>query len=175
MKGWTSGSFSFAIGFVCNDVGSSSANDPLENFPVPVLPWEGTDCDGRLLCPVRAVRMYLALTEHLRPQCARLFVNNSKKERKELTKNTVSFWIRHVISRAYRLSGRTDVPHTKAHDPRSFAPSLLFKKNLRISQVLKAGVWKGQVTFTKHYLRDTAHRHMDLYSSGPVVAAQSIV
>ena len=52
---------------------------------------------------------------------------------------------------------------------------LLFKKNFAVDQVLKAGTWCRHTTFTRHYLRDLAHRSLDTFHLGPVVAAQALV
>ena len=63
----------------------------------------------------------------------------------------------------------------RARETRSIAPSLLFKKNFAVDQVLKAGTWRRHTTFTRHYLRDIAHRSLDTFHLGPVVAAQALV
>ena len=69
-----------------------------------------------------------------RPLCRRLFVTTGR------TKNTVSFWLRRVISLAYQLSGKPlPTASPLARETRGIAPSLLFKKNYAVSQVLKAG------------------------------------
>ena len=52
---------------------------------------------------------------------------------------------------------------------------LLFRKNFAVDQVLKAGTWRRHTTFTRHYLRDIAHRSLDTFHLGPVVAAQALV
>ena len=109
------------------------------------------------------------------PRCERLFVA-SGRTKKEISKNTVSFWLRRVISLAYQLSGRplpTSSPLTR--ETRGIAPSLFFKKNYAVSQVLKAGTWRWHTTFTRHYLRDLSHKSLDTFHLGPVVAAQATV
>ena len=63
----------------------------------------------------------------------------------------------------------------RAREMRGIAPSLLFKKNFAVDQVLKAGTWCRHTTFTCHYLRDIAHRSLDTFHLGPVVAAQAVV
>ena len=50
-----------------------------------------------------------------------------------------------------------------------------FRKNFAVDQVLKAGTWRRHTTFTRHYLRDIAHKSLDTFHLGPVVAAQSVV
>ena len=125
--------------------------------------------------PVRAVRCYLDRTAAHRPLCERLFVT-AGRSKKEILKTTVSFWLWKTISRAYELSGTEQpVPAPRARETRGTAPSLLFKKNFTVDQVLKAGMWRRHTTFTRHYLRDLAHRSLDTFHLGPVVAAQTLV
>ena len=76
---------------------------------------------------------------HLR--CERLFVATGRSA-KEISKNTVSFWLRKTISRVYQLSGRPVLdPSPRARETRGIAPSLLFK-NFTVAQVLKVGTWR---------------------------------
>ena len=158
-------SFTFVAGFVAKTQDPSSSAPRFEGFTVPALPNARGNCNGRLLCPMWAVRCYLDRTAAHRPRCERLFVTAGRST-KEIAKNTISFWLRKTISQAYRLSGRS-IP-----DP---PPSLLFKKNFAVDQVLKVGTWRRHTTFTHHYLRDLAHRSLETFHPGPVVAAQALV
>ena len=63
----------------------------------------------------------------------------------------------------------------RAREMRGIAPSILFRKNFAVDQVLKAGTWRRHTTFTRHYLRDIAHKSLDTFHLGPVVAAQAVV
>ena len=63
----------------------------------------------------------------------------------------------------------------RARETHGIAPSILFRKNFAVDQVLKAGTWRRHTTFTRHYLRDIAHKSLDTFHLGPVVAAQSVV
>ena len=65
-------------------------------------------------------------------------------------------------------------PHL-ARETRGIAPSILFRKNFAVDQVLKAGTWRRHTTFTRHYLRDIAHKSLDTFHLGPVVSAQAVV
>ena len=117
---------------------------------------------------------FSSLAPH-RPRCEWFFVT-ARRSKKEIAKTTVSFWLRKTISRAYELSGTAlPVPAPRARDMRGIAPSLLFKKNFAVDQVLKAGMWHRHTTFTRHYLRDIAHKFLDTFHLGPVVAAQALV
>ena len=174
-RDWGEVSFAFVTGFVAKTQDPSSLAPRFEGFSVPALPNARKNCNGRLLCPVRAVKVYLDLTASHRPRCERLFVT-AGRSKKEIAKTTVSFWLRKTISRAYELSGTAlSVPAPRARETCGIAPSILFRKNFAVDQVLKAGTWRRHTTFTRHYLRDIAHKSLDTFHLGPVVAAQSVV
>ena len=173
--GWAEVSFSFVPGFMAKTQDPSSLAPRFEGFTVPALPNARNNHNGRLLCPVQVVRRYLDHTAAHRPRCERLFVT-AGRGKKEISKTIVSLWLRKIISCAYQLSGTEQVvPAPRARETRGIAPSLLFKKNFTVDQVLKAGTWRRHTTFTRHYLRDLAHRSLDTFHLGPVVAAQALV
>ena len=173
-RNWGEVSFSFVTGFVAKTQDPSSLAPRFEGFSVLALPNARNNCNGRLLCPVRAVWCYLDRTAPHRPRCERFFVTAGRS--KEIAKTKVSFWLRKTISRAYELSGTAlPVPAPWACETRGIAPFLLFKKNFAVDQVLKAGTWRRHTTFTRHYLRDIAHQSLDIFHLGPVVAAQALV
>ena len=173
-RGWAEVSFSFVPGFVAKIQDPSSFAPRFEGFSVPALPNARNNPNGRLSCPVRAVRCYLDCTAAHRPLCEWLFVTAGRS--KKISKTTVSFWLRKTISHAYELSGTEQpVPAPHARETCGIVPSLLFKKNFAVDQVLKAGTWCRHTTFTRHYLRDLAHRSLDTFHLGPVVAAQALV
>ena len=174
-RDWGEVSFAFVTGFVAKTQDPSSLAPWFEGFTVPALPNVRKNRNGRLLCPVRAVKVYLNRTASHRPRCERLFVT-AGRSKKEIAKTTVSFWLRKTISCAYELSGTAlPVPAPRARETRGIAPSILFRKNFAVDQVLKAGTWRRHTTFTRHYLRDIAHKSLDTFHLGPVVAAQSVV
>ena len=172
---WKEVSFSFVPGFVAKTHDQSSFDPRFENFTVPALPKSSSSPNRKLLCPVRVVKCYLNRTSQHCPRCKQLFVT-SGRTRKEISKNTVSFWLHKVISLAYQLLGKPlPSPSPLARETCGIAPSLLFKKNYAVSQVLKAGTWRCHTTFMRHYLRDLSHKSLDTFHLGPVVAAQATV
>ena len=174
-RDWGEVSFAFVTGFVAKTQDPSSLAPRFEGFSVPALTNARKNRNGRLLCPVRAVKVYLYRTAPHRPRCERLFVT-AGRSKKEISKTTVSFWLRKTISRAYELSGTAlPVPAPRARETSGIAPSILFRKNFAVDQVLKAGTWRRHTTFTRHYLRDIAHKSLDTFHLGPVVATQSVV
>ena len=78
------------------------------------------------------------------------------------------------IARLRALWNGTSRARPRARETRGIAPSLVFK-NFAVDQVLKAGTWRRHTTFTRHYLRDLAHRSLDTFHLCPVVAAQAVV
>ena len=103
-RNWGEVSFSFVTDFVAKTQDPSFLAPRFEGFSVPALPNARNNRNGRLLCPVRAVRVYLDRTAPHRPRCERFFVT-AGRSKKEIAKTTVSFWLRKTISRAYELSG----------------------------------------------------------------------
>ena len=125
-RNWGEVSFSYVTGFMAKTQDPSSLAPWFEGFSVPVLPNARNNRNGRLLCPVRAVRRYLDRTAAHRPRCDRLFVT-AGCSKKEISNTTVSFWLRKTISRAYELSGTAlPVPAPRARETLGIALSLLF-------------------------------------------------
>ena len=174
-RGWGEVSFSFVPGFVAKTQDPSSLAPWFEGFSLLALPNARSNRNGRLLCPVRAVRRYLDLTAAHRPRCERLFVT-AGRGKKEISKTTASFCLQKTMSRAYQLSGTEQpVPAPRARGTRGVIPSLLFMKNFAVDQVLKAGTWRKLTTLTLHYLRDIANRSLSAFHLGTLVVAQVLV
>ena len=100
-RNWGEVSFSFVTGFVAKTQDPSSLAPRFEGFSVQALPNARNNRNGRFLCPVRAVRVYLDRTAPHRPRCERFFVT-AGRSKKEIAKTTVSFWLRKTISRTYQ-------------------------------------------------------------------------
>ena len=144
-------SFSFVPGFVAKTQDQSSLDPQFESFTIPALPKLRGSPNGRLLCPVRAVKYYLSRTAQHRLHCERLFVA-SGRTKKEIFKNTLSFWLRRVISLAYQLSGKPlPTPSPLARETHGIAPSLLFQEELRCQPGLEG-----------RYLESSHHLHAPL-------------
>ncbi|XP_076049118.1 uncharacterized protein LOC143029868 [Oratosquilla oratoria] len=173
-KGWQEVSFTFLPQFVAKNQDPAKADPRFWSFSIPSLDdFVGGEHAEMVLCPVRAIRTYLKRTKHLRPDLPRLFVS-TRGTPKPVTKTSISYWIKEVIRRAY-ASSPTDYPGAKAHDLRAIGPSLVFRKNRSVNQVLQAGIWKSQTTFTSFYLKDVMWESLGTFSLGPIVAAQEVL
>ena len=91
--------------------------------------------DDLLLCPVRALCIYLDRLSTLSPLRRRLFVSPSRPSC-PLSKNAVSFFLRDVISSAG--ASRPEVGRLRAHDIRSVSTSVVFHRNWSVSTVLES-------------------------------------
>ena len=126
--------------------------------------------DDLLLCPVRALRVYLDRTLSLALSRRRLFVSPSCPTR-AMSKNAVSFFMREVIHGAE--ASRPEVGSVRAHDIRGVSTSVAFHCNCSVSAVLDTATWSSSSVFTSFYLRDLQHEFQGLRSLGPFVAAGS--
>ena len=126
--------------------------------------------DDLLLCPVRALRIYLDRTLSLAPSRRRLFVSPSCPTR-AMSKNAVSFFLRELIHGAE--VARPEVGTVCAHDIRGVSALVAFHRNWSVSAVLDAATWSSSSVFTSFYLRDLQYEFQGLRSLGPFLAAGS--
>ena len=129
----------------------------------------GLDTD-LLLCPVRALHLYLLRARSLSPGRHRLFVSPRRPSR-TMSKNAVSFFLREVISAAE--ASRPQVGSLRAHEVRSVSTSVAFHRNWSVTSVLESATWASSSVFASFYLRDIQHKYDGLLSLGPFVAAGS--
>ena len=98
-----------------------------------------------LLCPVRALRLYLLRARSLSPGRHRLFVSPRRPAR-PLSKNAVSFFFREVISAAG--AARPQVGSLRAHEVRSVSTSVVFHRNWSVTSVLESASWASSSVFS---------------------------
>ena len=131
----------------------------------------------RALCPVRALKAYLARTSHLRQDRKLLFVSLQEGHVGDIHPNTITGWVRKLIRFAYdtlddnsaRLLG------TSVHAVRGMAATLAFKGSAPLEEILQACSWKSHNTFTSFYLKEVSGLSQDVLTLGPLVVAQHIV
>ena len=119
---------------------------------IPALP---EDASSRLSCPIRILSIYLDRTKNSRPaKNTRLFLP-LKKGISDISAKTISSWICRTILLAYESSGEKFLNRhsVKAHEVRALASSWALFNSASISEVLSAGFWRCQDSFTSFYLR----------------------
>ena len=126
--------------------------------------------DDLLLCPVRALRIYLDRTHPLAPMRHHLFVSPRRPSR-AISKNAVSFFLRNVITTVG--ASRPEVGSVRAHDIRRVSTSVAFHRNWSVSVVLESATWSSSSVFSSFYLHDVQNEYDGIRSLGPFVAAGS--
>ena len=153
----------------------SEANPLPRSFVVKSLKdFVGNLEEELLLCPVRALRIYLNRTKDLKPHPRTLFVS-PKRTFRSLSKNAISFFLREVISQAYD-SGSIPGPSSRprAHSIRGMATSVSFLRNFPVKKVLEAACWSSSSVFTSFYLKDIQFSFEGGFGLGPFVAASCV-
>ena len=128
--------------------------------------------EGSLLCPVRALNVYLRRTSFV-VRASSLFVS-SRSPSRPISKNAVSYFLREVISEAGAVRQDVATP-LRAHSVRGVATSVSFLRNWSISKVLEAATWRSNLVFAAFCFCNISFVFLGLRSLGPFVAAGSIV
>lgn len=128
-----------------------------------------------VLCPVRALRIYLDRTKDIVNRPRSLFVS-PKTSSRPLSKNALSFFLRKVISSAPGSGvDRGPSVRPRAHSIRGVATSVNFLKNFSVVKVMEAATWRSPSVFTSFYLKDVQFSHENGFGLGPFVAAASVL
>ena len=133
--------------------------------------------EERKLCPVRALKAYIARTKDLRnDQVENLFVA-PKDPTRAASKNAIAYFLKSTIKEAYLSVSEETMRLYKVtpHEVRAVATSLAFEHNLAIETVLEAAQWRSNTVFTGHYLKDVGIQYQNCRALGPIVAAGSII
>ena len=170
----------------CSDVQFSDQSVSLSTFPgflaknqlpsVLSSPISLPSLSGQdsLLCPVRALKIYLERVLSRRKGRKRLFISHLDSYDKEISCDTISRWIVQTIKLAYGTRKLNQVS-VNAHEVRALASSWAWSNKVPLDDIVKAGFWSSENSFIKFYLRDVSIFASSLASLGPVVAAQAVV
>ena len=144
-----------------------------------------------LLCPFRALRVYLSRTSL--PSRPRARFVSPRSPSRPLSKNALSFFLWSVIAEAYSSSGlslpstvslssvsssaSSSRPHSsvRAHGVWGVVASWAFHRNASLSFTLEATTWSSASTFTSFYLSDVQFSSSQGFGLGLVVAAGAVV
>ena len=118
---------------------------------------EDSDKDFSLLCPVRALKVYLDKTSHIRKH-HNLFLSYAPNHMGyKVSSQSISRWIRDTICHAYRQAD-IQIPRSsiKAHSTRAVAASLADIKGVSPRDLCTAALWSSSNVFAKFYRLDLA-------------------
>ena len=130
---------------------------------------------NRMLCPVRAVKIYLNKTKSLRKHRKRLFIPIRGDQ--DLAKFTLSRWVRYAIKHAYSSISKNPsrLLKPRAHELRALSTSWAYVNYILLEEILKSAVWSSSSLFASHYLRNFREQTENLRAMGPIIAAQKVV
>ena len=180
---YNAATLSFLPNFLAETMDPSRPETDYAPVTIPALgPSMGEDLPDRFLCPVRALRYYLKLKHKVldpNNRFRRLLCAFKLGHIGDISKQTVSGWIRQLIKQAYSAVQDEDIPHLthtnfQARELRAFASSLAFHQNYSLKQVMEAASWRNNNTFVSFYLRDLSQMG-DVTTAGLFVAGQKVI
>ena len=162
------------VGFLAKNQLPSRAPD---SITIPKLSnfCHKSDNFNRMLCPVRAVKIYLNKTKSLRKHRKRLFIPRQGDQ--DLAKSTLSRWVKYVIKNAYDSISKTTnrLFKPRAHELRALSAFWAYMNYIPPEEILKSAVWSSSSLFASHYLRAFREQTENLRAMGPIIAAQKVV
>ncbi|XP_036419056.1 uncharacterized protein LOC118802708 [Colossoma macropomum] len=107
-----------------------------------------------LLCPVRALRIYLNRTEEFK-KTDQLFVSWARLHLgKPITKQRLSHWIVGAIALAYSSKSMQPPTGLRAHSTRGMATSWALFQGVSVQEICAAANWASPHTFIRFYRLD---------------------
>ena len=144
-----------------------------------LVDFAGPDLPERKLCPVRALRLYLAKTDLRRRKQKQksLFISLRPTRGKEISKSCIAMWLRMIIKEAHSSCTDSDMKFARAsvHEVRAIGSSLAYSHSLALSDILSNCTWKSESCFTTFYLRDVSRQFPTHTAFQPCVAAGKVV
>ncbi|CAM4610191.1 unnamed protein product [Leuciscus chuanchicus] len=122
------------------------------------------DGEANLLCPVRALRIYLERSASFR-QSEQLFVCfGGRSKGSPVTKQRLSRWIVDAISLAYTSVGQVCPIGIKAHSTRGMASSWDWSSGFPIQDICAAASWSSPSTFMRFYNMEVPYLQAKVFS-----------
>ena len=115
------------------------------------LPLEEADPALALLCPVRALRAYVDMTQCFRTSDQLFVCYGGERKGSALSKQRLSHWIVDTIALAYQQQGRPCPLGVRAHSTRSVASSWALAHGASLADICRAAGWATPNTFARFY------------------------
>ena len=150
---------------------------PDRQFHIPPLSQiVGSEDDQELLlCPVRALRRYIQVAATRRGNRQRLFIPVTNSTKGEVSRNSVSYWLKKAILAAYAHKGLPPPATYNPHEIRAVASTMALHSNISIQTIMEGCFWTSNTVFASHYLRNVSVQDVKGSSSfGPLVVAQQL-
>lgn len=112
----------------------------MAGVPVVIPALSGSKgCSGSLLCPVRALRIYLRRTKNFRRGRERLFISYVKSYDKEICPSTISRWTVDTVRFAYEQKQSSTPNKMCAHELRALSSSFAWLNGVPLDAILRSG------------------------------------
>ena len=126
----------------------------------------GKDDKERTLCPVRALKFYLAASKSRRAGRKQLFLPIRETKKEAVSKNTISRWIAEAIKHAYiaadKVAELRQVHKISSHEVRAVTTSCDAWRQVSLGDIMDSCGWRSSHTFVDFYLRDLVVFEKDL-------------
>ena len=111
---------------------------------------------AHLLCPVRALRLYIQATQGIR-RSEQLFVcYGGKSKGCALSKQRLSHWVVDAIKKAYEVADQPAPSEVICHSTRGVSTSWAAMRGVSLADVCAAASWATPCTFSRFYCFDVA-------------------
>ncbi len=111
----------------------------------------GEDERLHMLCPVRALKIYVDRSSHWRKSPQLLVCFGAGHRGLATSKHRISHWVRDAISLAYEVRGFSSPLSLRAHSTRSVASSQALFRGVPLEDICVAAGWSSPHTFIRFY------------------------
>ncbi len=115
------------------------------------LPREEADPAIALLCPVRALRVYVDRTQSFRTSDQLFVCFGGQQKGKAVSKQRLAHWIVEAIVLAYQARRLPCPLGVRAHSTRGVASSWALARGASIADICRAAGWAAPNTFARFY------------------------
>ncbi len=115
------------------------------------LPSEEADPALALLCPVRALRIYVTRTRSVRSSEQLFVCHGGQQKGKAVSKQRLAYWIVEAVALAYQSQGEPCPLGVRAHSTRSVASSHALAHGASLADICRAAGWATPNTFARFY------------------------
>ncbi len=115
------------------------------------LPSEEADPALALLCPVRALHIYLDRTRSVRSSEQLFVCHGGQQKGKAVSKQRLAHWIVEAVALAYQSQGEPCPLGVRAHSTRSVASSHALAHGASLADICRAAGWATPNTFARFY------------------------
>ncbi len=115
------------------------------------LPREEADPAIALLCPVRALRVYVDRTQCFRTSDQLFVCFGGQQKGKAVSKQRLAHWIGEAIVLAYQARRLPCPLGVRAHSTRGVASSWALARGASIADICRAAGWTAPNTFVRFY------------------------